>query len=184
MPAPIVGALISYLVDSLDLVVWDGEVQRQNTDGSNIEPNSDEGWPAVKIEMEEQGMNRLDGENSQTFEDSYGETGEITIYCWGTSREQLEGVAATPSAPAVPGVLTNLEVLLNNQDNVVSEFAPLAVYLGLSPVGDQYYFYRFNWKRWTCVQEKEVRAQLSTLLYRGEITFDVALHGMCASRSV
>ena len=169
MPAPIVGGLITYLSDRLNVVVWDGEVPRQNTDGSDIVPDAVLGWPAIKVEMEESGLDR-----ERTFEDAYLDSGKLTIICWALTREALEGTVENGGAD---GLLTRIEQLLNVEQNYT------AIPLGNAPNGDLYYVVDLDLTNWTCVQEKEVRAQLSQLLYRGEWRTQLKIHGMMPSRA-
>ncbi len=142
---------------------------RQNVDGSNIIPDAPGNWPAIKVEMEEAGLKR-----TRTFEDSYDEKGPMTIYCWALTREALEGTVANNGAD---GLLTQIEQLLNIEENY------RAIPLGNAPNGDPYYVADLNLNNWTCVQEKEQRAQLSQLLYRGEWRLELIIHGMMPSRS-
>ncbi len=169
MPAPIVNGLITYISEQLGVTVWDGEVPRQNTDGQDITPESLDNWPAIKVEMEESGLDR-----ERTFEDNYVDAGKMTIFCWAVTREDLEGTVDNGGAD---GLLTKIEQLLNVAENYA------AIPLGNAPNGDPYYVIDLDLGNWTCVQEKEVRAQLSQLLYRGEWRLQLKIHGMMPSRA-
>ncbi len=90
MPAPIISMLIDRLTDQVqDLVVWDGEVPRQNTDGTDVVVE----LPAdlvFKLYMPEGGIGR-----EWTFEDPYSDEGDIHVLIWATRRSTVEDALAT-----------------------------------------------------------------------------------------
>jgi hypothetical protein len=176
MPAPVVMGVIDYLVAELGVAVWDGEVQRQLPDGTDVTPEgenaglSEQPWPAIKVEMSEGGMRR-----TPTFENSYRDESDdanLAVICWALTREELEGT--TPET----GLLNQIEALLAVEQNYTG------INLGLTSTGSSYQFFMFNLASWTCVQEKEIRAQLGQLLYRGELRYQVGVNGAVRSRSI
>lgn len=171
MPAPVINGLVTYISDQLNVTVWDGEVPRQGTDGTDITPETpqDTGlWPAINVVMPEAGLDR-----ELTFEDAWIDSGDLSVVCWATTREDLEGTTSNGGN----GLLTRIEALLNIDKNVAN------IPLGLAPNGDAYYVAKMNFKNWTCYQEQEVRTNLSQLLYHGRITYEIGVHGMTPSRA-
>lgn len=178
MPAPVVMGLINYLTDTLDVVVWDGEVARQAPDGLDVQPPAagepevaQQRWPAIKVEMTEDGMRR-----SPTFENSYRDESDghnLMIVCWALTREELEG--DDPDDPD-SGLLNQIEQLLAVEGNYTG------IDLGMTNTGSRYRFFMFNLVSWTCVQEKEVRTGLGQLLYRGELRYQIGVNGAVRSR--
>ncbi len=166
MPCPLIKGFVDFLASRLPLTVWDGEVPRQNTDGKNINPDSPEpSWPVLRIKMSEGGMNR-----EENFEDSYSDTGPLTIQVWATRRDDLEDTRSQY------GLLSQIEQLLVDSGNWPQIVFP-------SPSVDPYTVYDLQLGSWTCVQEEGVRTQDSQLLYRGEIVItNLGIHGAVATR--
>jgi hypothetical protein len=166
MPVPIVTGLINFITDRLNVTCWDGEVPRYDPAGTPITPaaagTSPSDWPVVKVYMEEAGFTR-----DWTFEDPYTDRGDVTIKCWGTSREQLE---APITATSPGGVLNRIEALLAKVTNW-----PLIALGG--PADNPYFVVQLELRRWYCGQEEGVRTADSELLYRGDLYYDVILHG-------
>lgn len=72
---------ITFVQNELDIKVWDGEIPRQDTDGTEIDPAS---FPAFSGDMTEDGVRR-----NYTFEDCWEEEGIFRFYLFHTSRESL-----------------------------------------------------------------------------------------------
>ena len=159
MPAPIIKGLTTYLGAQLNLNVWAGEVPRQGPNGLAIDPGAvAPNWPAVNVELPEGHLHRTYRQMGPGGTRAYGDEGPITVTVWDVTFE---------------GVMTQLglvEALLDQETNWRG--------IDLNPgSAGPFRFYQMNFASWTCVQEKEVRLGLSQLLYRGEITYDVGVHG-------
>lgn len=157
MPVPVVMAVLRRISSALDIPVWDGEVQRQNTDGADITPSATEaqGWPAVKVEMSEAGATV-----EWNFEDPVVETGNngLTVTVYATTREQLDGTLDTSTNVYTPGLLNDIFVLLAREWSLVV-------------LGEGMYVMKMLLESWTSVQEKQLRTQQGQLLYRGELRY-------------
>jgi len=167
MPAPIISGLVNFLSDSLGVSIWEGELPRQDPSGVNVNPEAPVAeWPAIDVEMEESGLER-----NWTFEDGYGDEGPMVIVVYGTTRQQVEPI------------LTKVEVLLADPASweAIGD-SLLAASIPTGPTGLTYFVYKLLLLSWTCVQEKEVRTQLSKLLYRGEMIYEVGIHGAVSTR--
>lgn len=160
MPLPIIDGLITYLADTtqLNASIWDGEVPRTDVNGFPINPDSTvtpSDWPVIKLYMDEAGFAR-----EWTTEDPYTDLGRITIKVWATTRAQEEDL------------LNTIEAILAHATNWQS----IILYSGPTPTNVPYVIHMLL-KRWTSVQEEGVRTSKSELLYRGELEYEVMLHG-------
>lgn len=106
-----------------------------------------------KVALTEAGMTR-----EQNFEDSYTEEGPLIVYVWGCERESLESV------------LGDIDTLLASDWSLIN-------------VGTDNYVVTCMLNNWTCVQEEGIRTRQSTLLYRGELRYNVMAHGNVQTRS-
>lgn len=165
MPASIVNGIITYLTQQLNTTCWDGEIPRQDVSGNPIFPNapvtSPIDWPVVKVYMQEGGFSR-----EWTFEDPYTDKGEILIQVWGTSRQQLEGSLTNPET----GLLNQIEALFAQASNWPQ--IPLG-----GPSANPYYVIHMLLTRWYSGQEEGQRTADSSLLYRGDLHYEVMIHG-------
>lgn len=157
MPAPIITGLINLMVSKLSITVFDGEIPRDNTDSSAINPSATSGvipnWPVVRVTMPDDGFER-----EWTTEDPYTDTGIILIQVWGTSRTQTE-------------------VLLNSIEALFAQASKWAeVSLG-GPVTNPYYIIQMLLQKWYSGQEEGVRTSASQLLYRCDLYYYVQIHG-------
>jgi len=156
MPAPILGSLITYITDQIDVSVWDGEIPRQSTDGVAInQAGGNLIWPAIRAIMQEPGFER-----TYTTEDAYGDDGDVTIQIWAVQRSQVQTTMNT------------LETLL----------APAATWAAISqtlggPPTNPYYIIQMELMNWVIVAEEEKRLNFSDLLYRGDMRYNIQIHG-------
>jgi hypothetical protein len=156
MPAPIINGLITLMTAQLDITVYDGEVPRYTTSGEPINPDSvtdPSSWPVVRLEMKEPGFSR-----EWTTEDPYTDTGTITIQVWGISRLQVETL------------LDTIEAFWAQAGNWKQ------VDLG-GPDTNPYYIIQMLLSSWYSGQEEGVRTSKSELLYRGDLMYEVMIHG-------
>lgn len=160
MPAPVVDGLITYLATQLNVSVWDGEVPRYDALGNPIAPGTvsvPSSWPVVKLYMTEGGFNR-----TWAFEDSYDDVGEILISIWATSRKDLEDPTS--------GLLNKIETLLASASNWTH------ILLG-GPQVNPYYVIQLLLINWCSVQEEGQRTSESQLMYRGDMHYELMVHG-------
>jgi hypothetical protein len=161
MPAPIVGRLIDFITSQLSVTVWDGEVPRFSTQATLSKPirpstvTTPPVWPVIKLYMEESGFAR-----EWTTEDPYTDLGEIHILVWSTMRAEVENL------------MNQLEMLLALAGN----WAQISTTLG-GPAQNPYYIIQMLLLRWYSGQEEDIRTGLSQLLYRGDMHYEVMLHG-------
>lgn len=164
MPAPVIAAFTQYLSSSLNCSVWDGEVPRYDAHGVAINPNTvsvPSSWPVMFVEMPESGFNR-----EWNTEDPYEDWGILLLRIYATTRQALED-------PSI-GLVTRTEQLLASVTNWRAGLNPL---LTGGPVTNPYGVIDCLLRRWTVVQEKTVRTNLSQLLYRGDMWYEVGVHG-------
>lgn len=156
MPAPIISGVLTFIGEQLAVSVYDGEVPRYDVNGNPINPASTvspDDWPVVKARMTEGGFSR-----TWTMADPYDDKGELVVEIWGTTRAQEEST------------LNDVESLLVKDENWA------AIALG-GPTANPYYVISMLLTSWTSVQEEGVRTSKGSLLYRGELHFDVEIHG-------
>jgi hypothetical protein len=165
MPSPVIGGLISFLTQQLNVICWDGEVPRFDTGGQPINPDqlttNPPSWPVIKLYMQEGGFER-----TWTTEDPYCDSGEILIRIWGTTRVQVENLMN--QIEALFAQATNWQQInLGNQQSV-----------------NPPYVIQMLLRRWYSGQEEEQRlAQtingviISALCYRGDMYYFTELHG-------
>lgn len=162
MPAPILAGLVNFLQPILQetysgIEVWTGEIPRFN---SSQQPITISGtFPAFRVVMEESGFDR-----EWTTEDPYGDKGNIYFQGWSTT---LDGVM---------DMLGIVEVQLCDTSNW-SE-----IVLPGGPIENPYFVYQCLYKNWFAVQVEGVRTQDSSLIYMGQIMFEVEIHGAISTR--
>jgi hypothetical protein len=155
MSAPITKALVEYMTAELDIVVWDGEVPRFTTAGAAINQSSStspSSWPVVRVVIQEPGFTR-----NYTFTTAYLDDGDVLIQVWGTTRAQVQ-----TQLDAIEGLL------LASPDT----WAEIDVYLG-----SDYKIVQMELLPYWIGQEEELRINLSSLLYRADMRFNVQIHG-------
>jgi hypothetical protein len=155
MTAPITKALVEYIQQELDIEVWDGEVPRFTTTGAAINQNSattPSSWPVVRAVIQEPGFNR-----NYTFTNAYLDDGDVLIQVWGTTRAQVQTQ------------VNSLESLLLPTPDV---WAEIDVYLGTP-----FYIVQMELLPYWIGQEEELRLNMSSLLYRGDMRYNVQIHG-------
>jgi len=164
VPAPIVAGVIDFLnSQALGVNLWDGEVPRYDTTGQPVVDTMPEPqWPAVKVYMREPGFHR-----DWTTEDPYYDYGQILIQAWTTSRQALEG--DTKTYPQL-GLLNRIEAILAQASNWQQ------IAMGGSPT-NPYYVVLMQLLDWYSGQEEGVRTFDSQLLYRGDLIYEVGIHG-------
>jgi hypothetical protein len=140
------------------LTCWDGEIPRYDASQNPINPEAGSKsptiWPVVQVKMTDAGLNR-----NLTFVDSYDDYGTILTQVWGTTRGQ------------VMGALNLLEGLLCPSSNWPQ------IQLPGSYVGNPFKVLAILYKNWTCVLMDDVRLAKSQYCYRGEITWEIRVHG-------
>lgn len=162
MAAPIIDGLITFLAGQIDANVWDGEVPRYDPNGNPIFPNATVGvgepsvWPVVRVFMPEPGFNR-----TWTTENAYDDVGVIKIQLWATTRAAEEALLA--QVEALFALAENWEEIELGYDST----QPL----------NPYYVVQMLLQSWYSGQEEGVRTATSQLLYRGELTYEVMIHG-------
>jgi hypothetical protein len=154
MPLDIVGALITRIEDQLDITVWDGEIPRQDVNGSTITLDPD--TVVYSVEMEEVGLTR-----TWTTEDPYDDAGPITVYVFSTSRT------------AVMTALTDIEELL------AKDWDQIDLQQGTN---NGAYVIGLLLSSWTCVQEKGIRTRQNNMVYRGVLRYEADIHGAISTR--
>jgi hypothetical protein len=166
VPAPVVAGLGNFISSQLNVVYWEGEVPRTDVAGRPINPDaatSPSDWPVVKVFMREPGLRR-----TWTTEDPYDDAGEMLVQVWGVRRDQLEDPPVSPQPGT--GLLNRIEALLAQASNWPQ------IALG-GPPGNPYYVVSCLLRIWYCGQEEGVRTSKSELLYRGDLVYDVIIHG-------
>ncbi len=156
MPAPVINGIINFLVQKLDINIWEGEIPRYDQNGQPIFPGTTTNpanWPIVKLTMPESGFQR-----EWTFLDPYDDKGTILIQIWGTTRASVEAL------------MNSIEAQLAQATNWAQ------IQLG-GPAANPYYVISLLLENWYCVQEEGVRTNLSTYLYRGEMKYTADIHG-------
>jgi hypothetical protein len=168
VPAPVVAGLIGYLQAQLGVQCFDGEIQRYDLQGRPINPvagqtTTPRSWPAVAVKMTEAGFQR-----NPTFEDPYDDQGELLVECWGTRRDQLE----TPPVldPTDYAIMDRVEQLLSAASNWPN------IILG-GPSSNPYYVVGCLLLRWSSVQQENIRTAQGQMLYKGELWWQVDVHG-------
>lgn len=157
MPAHIIGGLITALSSAIEAEVWDGEVPRYDTDQRPINPSSTvtqpTNWPVVKLFMREPGFHR-----DVATESPFADVGDVVVQVWGTTRTSVEDL------------LDVIEAYFNVNTNWFT------IDLGGDPQ-NPYQIFKMNVSRWYSGQEEGVRTQMGLLLYRGELSYEVWIHG-------
>lgn len=160
MPAPITGALCLFLGQELECSTWDGEVPRTDKAGNPINPNTTSvpsSWPVVKIWMLEPGFKRVDW---YVGTDPYKDEGQVLIQMWATSKTQCQAL------------MDDIEALLASESNWPE------IDLGGNPNNPSYVVYCILGQYWLGnEQEGQRRTADSQLLYRGDMTYNLMLHG-------
>jgi hypothetical protein len=158
MPADIVGGMITYVTQQLGVTVWDGELPRYDTTGNPINQNAGlPDWPVIKIYMKEGGFTR-----EWTTEDPYTDAGEILLQVWSTTR-------------------ASVQTLLNSLEGLLAQASKWPFLVTGGPMDNPYYVISCLLQRWYVGQEEGVRTSGSELLYRGELHYEVLIHGAIVS---
>jgi len=161
MPAPVITGFVNFLTSQIpNITVWDGEIPRYDTSGNPLNPEAvtiPPIWPAIKLIMVEPGFQR-----TWTTEDPYDDRGEILIQVYATSRASLDPV------------MNQIEALLAQASNWS------LINLG-GPLVNPFYVIQALLIRWWSGQEEGVRTGKSQLLYRGELHYDVMIHGVIST---
>lgn len=155
MTAPITKALVEFIQQELDIEVWDGEVPRFTTTGAAINQSSSttpSSWPVVRAVIQEPGFTR-----NYTFTDAYLDDGDVLIQVWGTTRAQVQTQ------------LNAIEGLLLPEPDTWSE---IDVYLGAG-----YKIVQIELLPYWIGQEEELRINMSSLLYRADMRYNIQIHG-------
>lgn len=164
MPAPVVDGIVTYLASQLNLVVWDWEIPRYDTQGNPI--NLDAGATPVRALIREPGFS-----TEWTTEDTYYDEGEVTVQVWGTTRAALED----PNT----GLLNKIEQSLCRE----SAYTAIAAAMAGGTLTEGPYnivkVFRTGW--WTGMEENERTAQ-SGLLYRGDLRVVFGFNGAFSTR--
>jgi hypothetical protein len=148
LPAPVISGFVTYIGNATGMNVWEGEVPRQDQLGNAVV------LPIFDVEMTEAGLTP-----EWSFEGAYCDRGPLFITIWDTTRQSVEAK------------LQQVETLLAKKSNWDQ------IPLGLSPVGEPYKVIECVRMAWTCLEEKGVRAPDSSLLYRGELHYDIGVSG-------
>lgn len=164
---PIIDGLISYLAPVLNCSIWDGETPRTDATGQPIGPGSTQvptAWPVVQLEIVEPGFKR-----TWTMADPYKDRGYVSIKLWSTTRAQTEAMMRT--------IVQQLASVTNwNSVVIPNEADPSNLNYAIQILLDT----------WWSGQEKGVRVLnitgpqntgKSELLYRGDMLFDIMIHG-------
>ena len=170
MPAPIIDGLITFLSAQVDANIWDGEVPRYSPAGNPINPESTitgpSDWPVIKLWMKEDGFER-----NWNFIDPYDDLGEILIQVWTTSHNALEDPTS--------GLLNIIEALLAQSGN----WALIDLGNGGGGTsGNPYYVVSVILKRWYSGMEEGKRTAKSEYIYRGDMHYQVRIHGAIPTR--
>jgi len=156
MSAPAVAGLVNFLGPALNMEVWDGETPRYDDKGKPINPESQTGtWPFLNVTMNKNGAKR-----KRLFGGQYLDDISMNVEIWGTERGQEERIVL-----AVDGQLQQvaswgkMTTILQGLDSSVIK----VVHAKVGP--------------WSSTQEKEERTGQSKLLYLGDITVEMRVHG-------
>lgn len=159
MPAPIVQGALNFMLQQLNVNVWDGEVPRFDLNGNPINPQattSPSDWPVVTAKLLDQPVSR-----NYTFEDAYDDEGPLLIQIWGFRRDSTEPL------------MDQIEALFYNVTNW-----PLVAF---TPAGGEgtnpYYVVSMLLTDWTSVQEEGVRLAGGQLCYRCDMHYQIDVHG-------
>ncbi len=160
MPAPVVGGLLNFMKTQLQVAVFDGEIPRWDTQGNPINPIPNPAtfppnFPVVRCLMTDEGLTRY-----WTMADPYKDVGPILVQVIGTGRQQVEEY------------IGNIEQLFAPAPNWAQIPLP-----GAEDMGNPYYVISMLLIRWTCVMEEEVRLQDGQYCYRGDMHYEVSIHG-------
>jgi len=156
MPAPILGSLITYISEELEVSVWDGEVPRQSTDGTAInQAGGNLIWPAINAVIKPPGFER-----SYTFEEAYLDDGDVTVQIWAVQRSQVQTM------------MNRIEVLLAPPN----AWGDISATLGGMPT-NPYYIVQMELMNWAIESEEGKRLNFSDLLYRGDMRYNIQIHG-------
>lgn len=136
--------LISFIEDQIDnLVLWEGEIPRRNESAVELD---DSQFPSYLIEMQESGFQR-----EWTMEDTYTDTGSITIHIFSTTKNQAKQK------------LDEIEQLLNQEKhwrNVMSDPDELIQFLAES---------------WYLGQMREIRTKQRNFIYTARMVFNAII---------
>lgn len=164
MPAPIVGALCLFIGEELSVSVWDGEIPRTDNSGNPINPDSTvvpSNWPVVKLWMVEPGFDR----DWNVGTDPYSDAGQVLVQMWATSKVQTQAL------------MDSIESLLASEAN----WRAASDNLG-GPAENPSYFIKIMLKRFWLGDEKGQRTSKSELLYRGDMLYDIFVHGAVSTQ--
>lgn len=154
MPGPIISSFIGHISQELEITIWDGEVPRQNAEGVNIIP---ENFAEAVFPIVKCSMPQSGFNTEFTFEDPYTDEGPLFIEVWGTTRASVEGL-----------VEDIFELLSKNWNQIMDE---------------PYEVYKCLLGRWGVWQEEGARTKNSELIYRGELHYDIGVHGVVQTRT-
>jgi hypothetical protein len=157
LAAPIIYCLTEYLQSALGGIdVWNGEVVRSNEYGLPVLVDN---APVMRIAMPGTFA------RNWTMADPYDDIGPVLIQFWATT-------LAAISNPQQNGLLDLTEALLAQNANwtLISGKLP-----------DPMYVIKMLLKDWVTLQEDAVRTQESNLLYRGDLRYEIEIHGQIAT---
>ncbi len=158
MAIPIIKGLITFLTTELELTVWDGEIPRYAVPGTAINQNAvtvPTTWPVVQAKIVEPGFNR-----SYTTENSYKDTGTIGVSIWAVQR-------------------SDVDIMLGRIESKLGDYnawTGISALLG-GPSTDPNYVIQMLMTSWCVVQEEGTRIGFDDYLYRGDMRYDIDLHG-------
>lgn len=153
----VINRLLEEFADIPGLQVWDGEVPRQNTDGTavTVPQGFPTQFPVVRVAITEAGVSR-----EWQFENTYCDMGDtLNVILWDVTREQVEDY------------LDRVEALF-------------AKNWGEIDVGSGYDVFHLLLLRWWSGQEEGVRVRTGQLLYRAELQYEFKINGAIQTRGV
>lgn len=157
MTAPVISGLVTFIQSATGAQIWDGEIPRQNMQKCTIQLN-----PKVclfKLSMEKSGFRR-----ERTTEDPYSDSGILQLTLWSNTRHAVESTMQT------------IDDLLSESSNWST------INLPGGPADNPFYIYDIELTPWTVIMLENVRDRGSSLIYEGEMSLQIGIHGAVLTR--